>query len=538
MKSSSRPGSLKSGRAGAFRGGPVAETIREHTAGVGLRGSRVRFARGPFAENAATESAAVGDRAADWGADWGAAAECADASLVALKRQCAVQGWREARERAAQAEADGIRELGEIAVEIIDGAKSAHEADLEMRSFAAEVAADSKLHPRAAARRLNESYEIVKFFPAALDALARGAFSLEHVRVLLTASAALTEQQKRRFEADVMQRADGLTVAQLRIVARRAAERAHPETIVERHRLAAEERTVWLRECSDGMAEIGAQIPAVLAYGVWDRLSRAAHAARRELVAADEHHAELAGQDGQTVRVVPTVAQLRADLFAELLLTGSAEGGVSASTEAASDAAFGTVQGRRVVGIAPQVSIVVPAHDASAAELVGYGAIDPATARSLTAAAAGWNRIAVDSEGAIAATDRYRPSEKIRRILEARDEHCRFPGCTAPVWRCDIDHTVEWMSGGPTTSANLAHLCRAHHTLKHPDLPARARWRVRQSPGGVLHWYSPTGAIYTDLPERKTSEPACSARSDAVPPRSSPRSSPPRSSPRCSPAPF
>ena len=64
-----------------------------------------------------------------------------------------------------------------------------------------------------------------------------------------------------------------------------------------------------------------------------------------------------------------------------------------------------------------------------------------------------------------------------------------------PARLSDIDHTLDFALGGQTTGANLAHLCRRHHTLKH-----HAAWRVVQHPGGVLEWTSPAGIPYIDRP--------------------------------------
>ncbi len=64
-----------------------------------------------------------------------------------------------------------------------------------------------------------------------------------------------------------------------------------------------------------------------------------------------------------------------------------------------------------------------------------------------------------------------------------------------PAVRCEVDHTVDHALGGPTAVANLAHLCQRHHTQKQ-----FTRWKVRQLPGGVLEWTSPTGRTYTDEP--------------------------------------
>jgi hypothetical protein len=97
--------------------------------------------------------------------------------------------------------------------------------------------------------------------------------------------------------------------------------------------------------------------------------------------------------------------------------------------------------------------------------------------------------------GTVLAVDRYRPSARMRRYLAARDQHCRFPGCRAPLARCDLDHTVDAALGGATATDNLAHLCRGHHTLKH-----HGGWRVRQNDDGALEWRSPTGRGYRERP--------------------------------------
>ncbi|GAA3629615.1 hypothetical protein GCM10022200_10390 [Microbacterium awajiense] len=66
---------------------------------------------------------------------------------------------------------------------------------------------------------------------------------------------------------------------------------------------------------------------------------------------------------------------------------------------------------------------------------------------------------------------------------------------TAPPPTCPI----AWEHGGTTTEANLAPLCKGNHTVKH-----HGNWTVRQQPGGILEWTSPTGRIYTVHPERRT----------------------------------
>jgi hypothetical protein len=61
----------------------------------------------------------------------------------------------------------------------------------------------------------------------------------------------------------------------------------------------------------------------------------------------------------------------------------------------------------------------------------------------------------------------------LRRALEARDRHCRFPGCRVDPSRCEAHHVLEWELGGPTCLSNMVLLCRAHHLLVH-----EGGWRI------------------------------------------------------------
>ena len=114
--------------------------------------------------------------------------------------------------------------------------------------------------------------------------------------------------------------------------------------------------------------------------------------------------------------------------------------------------------------------------------------------------------------GQVLATDRYRPGKALKRALQVRDQHCRFPGCRMAVRNSDIDHTIDFALGGLTCADNLAHLCRRHHTLKH-----ESAWSVMQKPGGVLEWTSPTGRVYPDLPASRVMFQPLSTRPSAGP---------------------
>ncbi|MFS0894396.1 DUF222 domain-containing protein [Microbacterium sp. 179-I 3D3 NHS] len=187
-----------------------------------------------------------------------------------------------------------------------------------------------------------------------------------------------------------------------------------------------------------------------------------------------------------------TIDQVRADLFADLLLTAdpSASGGTG------------------LEGIQARIQVTVAANtlvgsDDRPAQLDGCGAIDPDIARDLAGRTGGWSRLFLDHAGMVTATDSYSPTEAMRRHLRARDQHCRFPGCRMPVHRCQIDHNHDHAKGGPTHLDNLCHLCPGHHVLKHPDVLERHRWTARQLAGGDIEWTSPLGRVYRDAVPRR-----------------------------------
>ncbi|GAA3944106.1 HNH endonuclease signature motif containing protein [Microbacterium soli] len=187
-----------------------------------------------------------------------------------------------------------------------------------------------------------------------------------------------------------------------------------------------------------------------------------------------------------------TMDQLRADLFADLLLA-------SAPSE---------VHGTGLEGIHATIQVTVAAStlagaDDRPAELDGHGPLHPDVARALAGSRTGWTRLFLSPAGLVEETDTYTPTEPMRRFLRARDQHCRFPGCRMPVHRCDIDHNHDHAAGGPTAIGNLAHLCRSHHALKHPDVADTARWTVTQLADQTLRWHSPTGRTYPDRVPRR-----------------------------------
>ncbi|MEV8337735.1 DUF222 domain-containing protein [Leucobacter sp. NPDC077196] len=253
----------------------------------------------------------------------------------------------------------------------------------------------------------------------------------------------------------------------------------------------------------------------------------------------DESVAGAAEGGAEGGEIVPrTLDQARADLLGDLLLNGDpsdlwrSRGGVSGeridarvqvivpvsalaggrSRESApgqgQDQGSGQSQGRgqdqdQGHGQAQAVSLIEsPTSDAvgagypGPAMLAGYGVIGPDRARLLAGLARGWDRVAVDdATGVVLAVDRYRPSEELLRYLRARDQHCRFPGCQVVPFRADVDHTHDAARGGATSIANLAVLCRRHHTMKH-----HAGMRMTQHSDGEVEWVTALGRRKRERP--------------------------------------
>jgi hypothetical protein len=83
----------------------------------------------------------------------------------------------------------------------------------------------------------------------------------------------------------------------------------------------------------------------------------------------------------------------------------------------------------------------------------------------------------------------------VRRAVDARDEGCRFPGCTHRSY-IDHHHIVHWVDGGEHTTQNLVSLCRRHHRLIH-----EGGFKVKRQPTGELVFGRPSGeVIYAQPP--------------------------------------
>ncbi|MFS0713076.1 DUF222 domain-containing protein [Microbacterium sp. 2P01SA-2] len=399
--------------------------------------------------------------------------------------------------------------------------------EMALRGIAAELAGVFVATDRTLQRRIDEARDLVDNFPLTMAAWEDGRIVRGHVRVIQEVGCIVPADDREDFERAAIERCEGETPNRVRGSLQMLAERMHPRTFTERHEEAAAGRCVQVRTGADGMSDLIATLPTVIADGIVDRLTRQA----REIInaraqadgagagaggagsdAADDgagsagaeradalFAADATGDDGLVdhagadrssfISDARTIDQVRADVFSDLLLAGSPALDPTATGDG--DGTLGAIRAHVQVAVS---ALTLTGQDEGPADLAGRSPIDAATARQLAGDATSWDRLLTHPvTGTVLECDTYRPTAAMVRLLRARDRHCRFPGCRQPAIRCELDHTTAASHGGPTHVRNLANLCKRHHDVKH-----HTRWRVRQLAGGRLIWTSPTGRAYRE----------------------------------------
>lgn len=85
-------------------------------------------------------------------------------------------------------------------------------------------------------------------------------------------------------------------------------------------------------------------------------------------------------------------------------------------------------------------------------------------------------------------------SDNLFLALVARDQHCRWPGCTIRATWCDAHHITEWADGGKTNEETCALMCNRHHTVTH-----QPGWTIIGN-GHEFTIHHPDGSIETSRP--------------------------------------
>jgi len=395
-----------------------------------------------------------------------------------LRTGAAVAAAEVARTRA-------LAEAGHLALDVMaERPVSSRVAEMALREVASEIAAAENVSDRTVQTQIGRAMTLVDDYPGTLTAWEEGTLTRAHVHTILEIGAPLPVEVRAEFDALAVATAEGLSPGRLRSRLAVLAEGLQPTTITERHQRGRDTRCVRVVTGQDGMSDLVATLPTVLAVGIYDRLTQQA----RTII-------DTRGDTPVTASDERTTAHLRADILADLLLTAAPDADPTRHDDG--PGTLGAIRARVQV-VVPALTMLNPQHENTApAELIGHAPIDADTARTLAeSTTVPWDRVITHPvTGAVLHTDTYHRTTAIDRFLRARDRHCRWPGCTVPATRSEVDHTLDHALGGRTDATNLAHLCQRHHTQKQ-----FTRWKVKQVPDGILEWTSPTGRTYRDDP--------------------------------------
>jgi hypothetical protein len=333
---------------------------------------------------------------------------------------------------------------------------------VEVEFVSVEIATALKLTRRAADSQLGFALELRERIPRVWELLDSGVIDVPRARIIVDGTDHLDADTARGVVDRIVDRAPNLTTGQLAARIRRLCIQTDPDEAKTRYQNAVEERRIVSQADVDGTASLfGLKLAPDRVAGVTRRINKIARGLNRS-------------NDPRTID------QIRADVFLDLL------SGVDLN-----------VSGQRAV-----VDIVVDLETLTGlsetpGEILGYGPVIADIARQVAQEQdnAEWRWTVVDRETnqviGNGITTR-RPCAAQKRRVRTRYRTCVFPGCRMPATDCDIDHTVAYQDGGPTTDCNLAPLCRYHHRAKH-----QAPWKPLRLPSGDHQFTSPLGHIYT-----------------------------------------
>jgi hypothetical protein len=291
-----------------------------------------------------------------------------------------------------------------------------------------------KLSGAAATERVGIARQLDQL-PKTEAAFARGDVGYEHVALIARTADHVGAAAVRNEEANLLQAALTRDPGQFTSVAKNFEHRIDAEGALAETNRAHTRRYLHLSEPQDGMVRIDGLLDAEGGATV-----RTALAAFMKPIKNDER----------------TYGQRQHDALIELCLqrAGSRRDGAGPRPQLIIRASLDTLAG-------------VPG--APAGELEGGGTIPAATVQRYacdTAISHITGRGELEHE--LNHASRTIPAST-RRALEARDQHCVFPGCDRPLSWCDGHHLVWWIKGGPTELPNLALLCRHHHRMVHEE---------------------------------------------------------------------
>jgi hypothetical protein len=276
--------------------------------------------------------------------------------------------------------------------------------------------------------------------------------------VLVNSTCHLPDPDLAWVVSQVIEEAEYLTASQLRVRVQRLCYLADPDESRHRYGEAVRNRFVSVRGNEFGTATLeGSDLPPDRAEAAYRQLTKLARRLKRK---------------GES----RTMDQLRADLLLELLLSEEQ----------------GSGKERGSVDLRVDLETLAGLSEAPG-ELLGFGPVISDIARQVAEYQrhCSWSWTVTDPGTGMpvhSGITRRRPRRETRRVVEARNASCIFPGCRMASRNCDLDHRQMYSEGGPTCESNLVPLCRRHHRCRH-----RLGWGHRPLPRGDHLWIHRSG---------------------------------------------
>ena len=275
--------------------------------------------------------------------------------------------------------------------------------------------------------------------PKCAEAVAAGAIGFAHLSVIARTSSALVEStpESAFVEDDLLERARACSAGRLWHYCMRLRHALDPEGVAREQRIAVEERRLQFTVWDDG---------SVLISGQLDPIGGAA------LRTAIEPLAQPMGQGDDRC-----LERRQGDAIVELSLHSLDAGLVPQHASQ-----------RPHLQVTTTLETLQGLPGSPAADMEFSLPIASPTVQRL-ACDASIARVVFGPESVVVDVGRARRvvSASTRRALNARDQHCQWPGCERTASWSAAHHFVHWIQGGATDLANLTLLCHRHHWMAH-----------------------------------------------------------------------
>ena len=317
--------------------------------------------------------------------------------------------------------------------------------------------------PSGAAGDLLHVGEQLQNLPKTLDAVRDGEIGFAHAAIIARHAQAITHSESAEpfDETPFLKAARESSVSRLWYYSMHAWHRADPQGVTDAQRQAVEERYLRFTDAADGTVYVN---------GAFDS------AAGATIKTAMEPWAQHLGDDDHRSR-----ERRNADAWVEM--SGH-------SLDAGIVPQHGSV--RPHVQVTTTLETLQGLIGAPAGEMALSLPISSKTVQRF-ACDSSITRVLLGADSAVIDAGRAKRvvAGGTRRVLDARDKHCRWPGCERPASWSSAHHILHWAQGGKTDLSNMILLCQHHHWMVH-----EGGWRLSLAADGRVLAIPPETDFY------------------------------------------